>query len=42
MKKIENIPYSEIGNKRQVLDLYLPEDTDSFPLFVYFHGGGIV
>lgn len=36
MKKTENICY---GN-HQLLDLYLP-DTDTFDLFVYFHGGGL-
>jgi len=40
MKKIENICYSDIGHPAQKLDLYLPE-AESFPIFVYFHGGGI-
>lgn len=40
MKVIENIRYSSIGHERQVLDLYLP-DCDEFPVFVYFHGGGL-
>lgn len=40
MKVLENISYSSIGHERQVLDLYLP-DCDEFPVFVYFHGGGL-
>ncbi|MBQ8409565.1 MAG: alpha/beta hydrolase [Clostridia bacterium] len=40
MKKIENIAYAENPHSQQHLDLYLPEQ-DSFPLFVYFHGGGL-
>ena len=36
MKSIRNIPYK--GNL--CLDLYLPKGS-SFPLFVYFHGGGL-
>lgn len=40
MKRIENIAYVENPHPSQYLDLYLPE-KESFPLFVYFHGGGI-
>lgn len=40
MKTITDIPYSDIGHKNQVLDIFLPE-TDSFKTFVYFHGGGL-
>ncbi len=40
MKKIENIAYVEQPHPLQYLDLYLP-DAESFPVFVYFHGGGI-
>lgn len=36
MKSILNIPYKE----NLCLDLHLPE-ARSFPLFVYFHGGGL-
>ena len=38
MKKIENLAYG--SHPSQVLDLFLP-DKESFPLFVYFHGGGL-
>lgn len=38
MKTELNVCYSEKSN--QYLDLYLPE-AESFPLFVYFHGGGL-
>lgn len=40
MKLIQNISYSNIGHERQVLDIYLP-DAEKFPVFVFFHGGGI-
>ena len=40
MKKIENIAYMESPEQSQYLDLYLP-DGKSFPVFVYFHGGGL-
>ena len=41
MKKIENIFYRNASSPSQALDVYLP-DAESFPVFVYFHGGGIV
>ena len=37
MRKISDIAYGE--HELQKIDLYLP-DSDSFDLFVYFHGGG--
>ncbi len=40
MKKIENINYANSDLERQTLDIYLP-DTDSFPVYIFFHGGGI-
>ena len=40
MKVIENIFYANSTNPSQTLDIYLP-DSDSFKVFVYFHGGGI-
>ena len=40
MKRIDNIDYVGNHHPQQVLDLYLP-DAESFPVFVYFHGGGI-
>ena len=40
MKLIENINYSDIEHKNQVLDIYLP-DCNNFSVFIYFHGGGI-
>lgn len=40
MRRIDNIDYVGRGNPEQVLDLYLP-DAESFPVFIYFHGGGI-
>lgn len=39
MRIIENIQYSIHGDYT-LLDMYLP-DCDEFPVFVYFHGGGL-
>lgn len=41
MKKITDICYGKLKNAAQYLDVYLP-DCDTFPVFVYFHGGGLV
>lgn len=38
MKKILDVCYSPAYN--QLLDIYLPE-KESFPVFLYFHGGGL-
>ena len=38
MKQVLGIAYGE--HELQRLDLYLPE-KDYFPVFVYFHGGGM-
>ena len=37
-----DIPYVEDGHKRQVLDIYLPEDAEgkSLPVMFWIHGGG--
>ncbi|MBO5454325.1 MAG: alpha/beta hydrolase [Clostridia bacterium] len=40
MKIIKDISYSKYDNIDKKLDLYLPK-SDNFPIFVYFHGGGI-
>ncbi len=40
MKVISNICYCDIAHPKQVLDIHLP-DADTFPVFVYFHGGGM-
>ncbi len=40
MKTLKDIPYIQHNGKDVCLDLYLP-DSDSFDLFVYFHGGGL-
>ncbi len=39
MKKIENIGYGTLDE--QVLEMFLPETEEKFPVFVYFHGGGL-
>lgn len=38
MKTFENINYG--NDPQQLLDVYIP-DAESFPVFVYFHGGGL-
>jgi len=40
MRKFVDIPYAGNDHPMQMLDLYLP-NTDEFPVFVYFHGGGL-
>ena len=36
------IPYVESGHKRQVLDIYLPDDSEgkNLPVMFWIHGGG--
>ena len=41
MKTISNIFYTSYQHPRQSLDVHLP-DCSKFPVFIYFHGGGIV
>ena len=41
MKKLLDIYYTEERHPMKMLNLYLPE-CESFPVFVYFHGGGLV
>lgn len=40
MRIIKDICYGKEKNENQFLDLYLPE-RETFPVFVYMHGGGI-
>ena len=40
MKLIKDIPYLSDGHPMHLLNLYLPEG-EGFPVFVYFHGGGL-
>ncbi len=40
MRVEKDIFYTEGGHKSRVLDVYLP-DSDTFSVFVYFHGGGL-
>ena len=40
MKEIFDIYYTEAKHPMQMLNLYLPEG-EGFPVFVYFHGGGL-
>lgn len=41
MKQTFDVYYTEEKNPMQQLRIYLPE-KESFPVFVYFHGGGLV
>ena len=41
MKLVENIFYTDLKHHQQTLDIYLPEEK-TFPVLIYFHGGGIV
>ena len=40
MRLFKDIYYSEIKDCDHTLDVYTP-DTEGFPVFVYFHGGGL-
>lgn len=40
MRAVKDIDYGTSGDKNQRLDIYLPEG-DNFPVFIYFHGGGL-
>lgn len=40
MKKFEDVCYFQ-GIEECLLDIYLPDNTTEFPVFLYFHGGGL-
>lgn len=40
MKSFLDISYSATEHPLQRLDIHLPEEGNSFPVFLYFHGGG--
>ena len=40
MRSFCDISYSDLNHPLQKLDVYLPDTGDSFPVFIYFHGGG--
>lgn len=42
MRTYTKLCYKEQVNPAHYMELYLPDSGDSFPVFVYFHGGGIV
>ena len=42
MRSYCDIQYGKLGDPAQKLDIHLPDEGDSFPVFLYFHGGGIV
>ena len=41
MRKFTDIYYTDAQCNMQMLDMYLP-DTEGFPVFVFFHGGGLI
>ena len=41
MRSFSDIQYGKLGHPLQKLDIHLPDEGDSFPVFVYFHGGGL-
>ena len=41
MRKFLDVCYTAEKHPMQMLNIYLPE-SESFPVFVYFHGGGLV
>ena len=42
MRSYFDIQYGKLGHALQKLDVHLPDEGDSFPAFLYFHGGGFV
>jgi len=42
MRTYKDLHYKETGDPSHSMNLYLPDEGDSFPVFVYFHGGGLV
>ncbi len=40
MTSITNISYTAENDGVRLLDLHIP-DKDSFPVFIYLHGGGL-
>ena len=41
MRSFCDIQYGKLGHAMQKLDIHLPDEGNEFPVFVYFHGGGI-
>lgn len=41
MKILKDVFYTKENDLRRSLDIYLP-DCEEFPVFIYFHGGGLV
>ena len=42
MRAFLDIPYGKLQNPAQKLNVYLPDEGDSFPVFIFIHGGGLV
>ena len=41
MKSFLDITYGKLGLEDQKLDIHIPDNKESYPLFIYIHGGGI-
>lgn len=42
MRSIPKIDYADRNPKVNYLNIYLPDAGDSFPVFLYFHGAGLI
>jgi hypothetical protein len=40
-REIPDLAYSEDGDKFKTIDVFLPEGKGPWPLFIFFHGGGL-
>ena len=41
MRSFFDISYGNVEEPLEKLDIHLPDEGESFPVFIYFHGGGI-
>lgn len=42
MRIYSKVCYAENNDPAHYMNVYLPDEGDSFPVFLYFHGGGLV
>jgi len=42
MRSFANLAYADHNAAVNTLNIYLPDEGDSFPVFLYFHGGGLI
>jgi len=41
MRSFSDIQYGKLNHPLQKLDIHLPDEGNTFPIFIYFHGGGL-